>query len=52
MLRSTNCSPLAGKVTSHSTYYLPGISVPGRLNQGSEGRTHPLPQKRLTKEES
>jgi hypothetical protein len=52
MLRSTPSPPLVGKVTSYSLRSFPGISVPGRLNQGLEVGTHPKQQKTLYKEES
>jgi hypothetical protein len=52
MLRSTISSPLAGNLTSHSLPSFPGISFPGRLNQGLEVEAHPKLQKTSYKEES
>lgn len=51
MLRSRNFLALAGKVKSHSVQSLPGISVPGCVNQVSNAGTHPK-QRNLFKEES
>jgi len=45
MLRSRNSPPSVGETTSHSLHSFPGISVPGRLNQGLEVGTHPKQQK-------
>jgi hypothetical protein len=52
LLRSKEFLALAGKVTFHSSAHSPGISVPGRLNQGLEVATHPMQQKAPYKEES
>ncbi len=43
MLRSRNSPPSAAETTSLHSF--PGISVPGRLNQGLEVGTHPKHQK-------
>jgi len=52
MLHSTNFSALAERVTSLSLPSSPGISVPGRPNQGLEVRPIPSSRRHITKEES